>query len=168
MMSTYQVRRACQYEQVPRESQAWSSSPGRTRADFGTLVIKISSVSIVIKNKNNVHGGAHGKNNWIETPIMFMYPKLLEKTFTVPGAPQTKSAAAVRKGPAKWMIPYGNHAKTSRTAFCCADKMLLRFAPYMMFSSAGRTRTQICGRISAGINLLRVRCWHVTRWGETN
>ena len=42
----------------------------------------------------------------------------------------------------------------SRKVFWCAERMLLRFAPYMMFSRAGKTRTHIGGRHSPGINLL--------------
>lgn len=45
----------------------------------------------------------------------------------------------------------------SRKVFWCAERMLLRFAPYMMFSRAGKTRTHIGGRHSPGINLLERR-----------
>jgi hypothetical protein len=48
------------------------------------------------------------------TPIKFMYPKLLEKTGSVPGAAKKNIAREHTAGAPKWMIPYGNHARTSR------------------------------------------------------
>ena len=61
--------------------------------------------------------------------------------------------AAVMNGVVKCKIPYGIHARISRKVFWCLDRILLKFAPYTMFSRAGSTRTQIWGLHSDGINL---------------
>lgn len=53
----------------------------------------------------------------------------------------------------KCIIPYGSHAKTSRKGAVCFDRMLERFAPYRMLSTAGNSRTDISGRHSAGMKL---------------
>jgi len=58
-----------------------------------------------------------------------MYPKLFEKTGSVPGAEKTKRRAEHTNGAPKCVIPYGNQAKTSSRTFLCSESTLLRFAP---------------------------------------
>lgn len=75
------------------------------------------------------HGGEHGNNNCIVTPARFMYPKLRAKTDRVPGAAKTNIIAEHTNGAAKWIMPYGSHARISRKTLWCAERMLLRLAP---------------------------------------
>lgn len=79
----------------------------------------------------------------IATPVMFMKPKVRAKAGVVPGAAKMNMIAEQTKGAPKCVMPYGNQARTSSTVCLCADRMLDRFAPYRMFSSAGSTRTHI-------------------------
>jgi hypothetical protein len=43
----------------------------------------------------DLHGGAHGKRIWVNTPAMFMYPKVLAKTGSVPGGAKRTIKMAV-------------------------------------------------------------------------
>lgn len=63
------------------------------------------------------------------TPVRLMYPKLLMKTGRVPGAAKMKMTAAHTKGEPKCIMPYGNHASTSKKTCLCAERIVLRFAP---------------------------------------
>lgn len=82
-----------------------------------------------------------------------MYPKLRVKTGNVPGGPKIKQIPAHTTGAPKWIIPYGNQANTSSNGVVCFDRILDRFAPYRMLSTAGSNRTEILGRKSAGMKL---------------
>ncbi len=48
------------------------------------------------------------------TPVRFKYPKVLAKTGTVPGAAKKNITSEHTNGAAKWIMPYGSHAKRSR------------------------------------------------------
>ena len=82
-----------------------------------------------------------------------MYPNARAKTGVVPGGPNMNISPPQTNGAPKWQMPYGSHAITFRNVFLCADRMLLKFAPYKMFSRDGRTRTHIGGLYSADMNL---------------
>lgn len=86
------------------------------------------------------------------TPMIFMYPNALAKMGVLPGGPKMNIKPATTKGAPKWQMPYGSHASTLRTVFLCAERMLLKFAPYSMFSNEGKTRTHIGGRYSPDMN----------------
>jgi len=98
------------------------------------------------------HGGAHGKQSWMLTPIMFIHPKARAKVGVVPGGPKMNIKPEQTKGAPKCVMPYGSQARMSKNVLLCAERMLLKLAPYRMFSSAGRTRTQIGGRYSPEMN----------------
>ena len=82
-----------------------------------------------------------------------MYPKLREKTGSVPGGPNRNTTPAQTTGAPKWMMPYGNHAKTSNIGVVCFDKIFDKFAPYSILSTAGSIRTEMSGRQSVGMKL---------------
>jgi len=113
----------------------------------------------------DVHGGEHGKRSWISTPVKLMYPKLRAKTGSVPGGAKRNRTRAHTTGAPKWIMPYGNHAKTSSNGVVCFDRILDKFAPYSILSTAGSIRTEISGRQSAGIKLGLLD--YVNRTGNT-
>lgn len=100
-----------------------------------------------------LHGGEHGKRSCIKTPVKLMYPKLCAKTGSIPGGPNRNTAPAQTTGAPKWMMPYGNHAKTSNIGVVCFDKIFDKFAPYSILSTAGSIRTEMAGRQSVGMKL---------------
>ena len=54
-------------------------------------------------------------------------------------------------GKLKWIIPYGNHAKISKTPLVIVAKTLDKLSPYKMVSIAGKTLTVIAGFQDCGI-----------------
>jgi hypothetical protein len=79
--------------------------------------------------RGNLHGGEHGKNSCIITPVKLMYPKLRANTGRVPGGPKMKRIPAQTIGAPKWIMPYGSHARTSSNGDVCLDRMVDRLAP---------------------------------------
>ena len=63
------------------------------------------------------------------TPIRLTYPNALPKTGRKDGGAKMNINPAHTNGPPKCMMPYGSHARTSRTACLCVERILLRLAP---------------------------------------
>ena len=84
---------------------------------------------------------------------MFIQPNARANVGVVPGGPKMNIKPEQTKGAPKCVIPYGSQASTSKKVLLCAERILLRLAPYRIFSRAGRTRTQIGGRYSPVMNL---------------
>ena len=100
------------------------------------------------------------------TPTTFIYPNALAKMGVVPGGPKRNISPPQTKGAPKWQMPYGSHASTLSAVFLCAERMLLKFAPYSMFSRDGKTRTHIGGRYSADMNLHEKKSIRYTAIGK--
>lgn len=74
-------------------------------------------------------GGEQGNNSCIVTPMMFIQPKALAKTGTVPGEAKMNHIMHHTTGAPKCIMPYGSQAMMSRKVFLCAERMLLMLAP---------------------------------------
>jgi hypothetical protein len=87
-----------------------------------------------------------------------MYPKVRAHSFNAslfpfPAFPlHNQSAAATIKGAIKWMTPYGNHARTSRTGLVYRVRISEIFPPYSTDSRVGRSDTEIGGLHPVGMN----------------
>ena len=61
--------------------------------------------------------------------MMFMYPKLLANTGTVPGEAKMNIIIDHTAGAPKCIMPYGSQAMMSKKVFLCAERILLMLAP---------------------------------------